>query len=98
MKSTASISTRSPSTPWLYYVPVALVMLSFVQEGNTLFGYAFSWYIVLLALAGAIYLLDRPTLTWPTLAGGIVIAIRCLDARGTQSVLPHRKGPRRVAG
>ncbi len=66
---------RSPSTPWLYYVPVALVMLSFVQEGNTLFGYAFSWYIVLLALAGAVYLLDRPTVTWPTLAGGIVIAI-----------------------
>ena len=26
------------------------------------------------------------------------VAIRCLDARGTQSVLPHRKGPRRVAG
>ena len=66
---------RSPSTPWVYYVPVALVMLSFVQEGNTLFGYALGWYIVLLALAGAVYLLDRPTLTWPTLAGGIVIAI-----------------------
>jgi len=66
---------RSPSTPWLYYVPVALVMLSFVQEGNTLFGYALGWYIVLLALACAIYLLDRPTLTWPTLAGAIVIAI-----------------------
>ena len=66
---------RSPSTPWVYYVPVALVMLSFVQEGNTLFGYALGWYMVLLALAGAIYLLDRPTLTWPTLAGGIVIAI-----------------------
>ncbi len=66
---------RSPSTPWVYYVPVALVMLSFVQEGNTLFGYALGWYMVLLALAGAIYLLDRPTLTWPTLAGGILIAI-----------------------
>lgn len=66
---------RSPSTPWLYYVPVALVMLSFVQEGNTLFGYALGWYIVVLALAAAIYLLDRPTLTWPTMAGGIVIVI-----------------------
>jgi hypothetical protein len=66
---------RSPSTPWMYYVPVALVMLSLVQEGNTLYGYAIGWYIVLLALAGAIYLLDRTTLTWPTLAGGIVIAV-----------------------
>jgi hypothetical protein len=66
---------RSPSTPWLYYVPLALVMLSFVQEGNMLFGYALSWYIVLLALAGAIYLLDRPTLTWPVLVAGIVVAI-----------------------
>ena len=66
---------RSPSTPWVYYVPVALVMLSLVQEGNTLYGYAIGWYIVLLALAGATYLLDRPTLTWPTLAGGIVIAV-----------------------
>ena len=66
---------RSPSTPWVFYVPVALVMLSFVQEGNMLFGYAIGWYIVLLGLAGVIYLLDRPTLTWPTLAGAIVIAI-----------------------
>ena len=66
---------RSPSTPWVYYVPVALVMLSFVQEANTLFGYTLGWYIVLLALAGAVYLLDRPTLTWPTLVAGIVIAV-----------------------
>ena len=44
---------RSPTTPWMYYIPVALVMLSFVQEGNTLFGFAIGWYIVLVTLAGA---------------------------------------------
>ena len=66
---------RSPSTPWLYYIPVVLVTLSFVQEGNMLFGFAIGWYIVLLALAGTIYVLDRLSLTWLALTGGIVIAI-----------------------
>lgn len=66
---------RSPSTSWIFYVPVALVMLSFVQEGNMLFGFALGWYIVLLALAGAVYLLDRPALTWLALVGAIAITI-----------------------
>ena len=66
---------RSPTTPWFFYVPVVLVMLSLVQEGNILFGYAIGWYLVLFALAGSLYLLDRPKLTWITMAGGITVAV-----------------------
>jgi hypothetical protein len=60
---------RSPSTPWLYYCPVALLMLSLVQFGNTLWGFQMAWFMVLLALATAMVLLDRFTLTWLTMVG-----------------------------
>ncbi len=66
---------RSPLTPWIYYCPVALVFLSFVQEGSTLFGFAIGWYMVVLALAGALFLLDRPTLNWPVLTAAIGAAV-----------------------
>ena len=61
---------RSPSTPWLYYCPVLLVMLSFVQAGNTLWGFQLAWYLVMLALAATIFIVDRPTLTRIEIARG----------------------------
>jgi hypothetical protein len=66
---------RSPATPWLFYVPVAVVMFSFVQVGNTLFGFQLAWYLVMLTLAGTLYLLDKPELSWLILIGAIGIAV-----------------------
>ncbi len=64
---------RSPSTPWIYYCPVVFLTFSVVQYWNTLFGFQIAWYIVLLALAGTMALVDRPALTWPTfIAAGAV--------------------------
>jgi hypothetical protein len=66
---------RSPSTPWLYYCPVVLVMLSFVQAGNTLWGFQLAWYLVILAFAATIFIIDRPTLTRIELLAAIVVAV-----------------------
>jgi hypothetical protein len=65
---------RSPNTPWLYYCPVAFLIFSFVQEGNTLWGFQMAWFLVLLALATALLLLDRANLTWLALGGAIAAA------------------------
>lgn len=54
---------RSPATPWIWYCPVALVLLSFVPLGDTLFGYQLGWYLELLSLAAALFLVDSPNLT-----------------------------------
>src|SRR5580692_1886347 len=66
---------RSPSTPWIFYSPVAILLLSIVQYQSSLWGFTLGWYLVLLSLAVAFFLLDRPTLTWPILAAAIVAAI-----------------------
>jgi hypothetical protein len=66
---------RSPSTPWLYYCPVFFVMLSFVQAGNTLWGFQLAWYLVILALAATIFIIDRPVLTGIALLAAIVVAV-----------------------
>jgi hypothetical protein len=66
---------RSPSTPWLYYCPVAILAFSVVQYGNTIWGFQLAWYLVLLALAATIVLLDRVTLTWITLVGALAAAV-----------------------
>lgn len=55
---------RSPGTHWLWYCPVAILMLSVVQYENSLTGFQIGWYIILFCLAAAIYLLDTPTLSW----------------------------------
>ena len=65
----------SPSTPWIYYCPVAFVLLSFVQSGSTLFGFQLSWYLAILAFALALFLLDRTDLTKLVLAGAIATAV-----------------------
>jgi UDP-N-acetylglucosamine 3-dehydrogenase len=41
---------------------------------------------------------ESPAVTGDEAVASLEVAIRCLDARGTQSLLPQRKGPRRVAG
>ena len=55
---------RSPSTPWLYYCPVAILTFSIVQWQNTLWGFQMAWFLVLLSLAVAVVLLDKVRLTW----------------------------------
>ncbi len=66
---------RTPSAPWLYYCPVALLGLSIVQYENSLWGFQMAWYLVLLALATAMVLVDRVTMTWLTLIGAIATAV-----------------------
>ena len=66
---------RSPSTPWIYYSPVMIVMLSFAQAGNTLWGFQMAWYLLMLALAAALFFLDRPSLTGLVLTAAIAAAV-----------------------
>ena len=66
---------RSPETSWFLYLPVAVLLLSPVQYGNTLWGYQVAWYIVLAALAAVLYFLDRPRLTPIVLGGAIAVAV-----------------------
>jgi hypothetical protein len=66
---------RSPGTPLLYYCPVAFLTLTLVQWNNTLWGFQMAWYLVLLSLAVAIVLLDRPTLSWPVIIAAILVAV-----------------------
>ena len=42
---------RAPLTPLIYYTPVTLLMFSWVQYQNTLWGFQIAWYLVILALA-----------------------------------------------
>jgi hypothetical protein len=66
---------RSPTTPWIFYSPVAILMLSVVQSGNTLWGFQFAWYLVLLALSVSLVLCDSPKWKWFVTAGAISAAI-----------------------
>ncbi len=66
---------RSPATPLILYVPVALVMLSFVGYGNTLWGFQFAWYLVLLALSVSLVLCDHPRWDWLVFTGAIVAGV-----------------------
>jgi hypothetical protein len=65
----------SPRAQLLFYVPVAIVMLSFAQNGNTLWGFQFAWYLVLLALGVSLALCDRPRWNWLILVGATLAAI-----------------------
>jgi hypothetical protein len=65
---------RSPDTLWLYYCPVAILILSVVQYDTMLLG-GVSWYLVLLMLASALFFLDRgPPQPWWT-AGAVLCAV-----------------------
>lgn len=54
---------RRTALPLLYYCPVAILMLSFVQWSNTTWGFQMAWFLVLLTMAATLYLLDAPDLT-----------------------------------
>jgi len=66
---------RSPSTPWILYCPVAILLLSFVQYENTLSGFQVCWYFVLAALAASLFFLDNPRFGWPVLTCAMVAAV-----------------------
>ena len=66
---------RSKATTWIWYLPVALVLLSFVQYQDTLWGFQLAWYMVFAALAGTLYLLDRERQGWPGLVAAVFVAV-----------------------
>ena len=66
---------RSPTLAWILYCPVALVFLSFSPLGTALFGFLISWYLVMVGLAVALFLLDRTSLTWMATAGAVAAAV-----------------------
>jgi len=61
-------------------------------------GYAEPLRSEMQAFLAAIKSGQSPAVTGDEAVASLEVAIRCLDARGTQSLLPERKGPRRVAG
>ncbi len=66
---------RAPTTPWLYYCPVAFLSLSIVQYENLLEGFQMAWCLVYLSLAVSIVLIDRVTLTWLAFGGAVIAAV-----------------------
>jgi len=68
---------RSPDTPLLFYCPVVLLTLTFAQWQNTLWGFQMAWYLVVFSLALTVALVDRPTLTWPTLLAAALVGVVC---------------------
>ena len=75
---------------WIVYLPVAFLMLSVGQFGDTLFGFQLAWYIVLLALAAVIFLLDSPRANWG--------CSRCCDRNGRHRELFVLAGIVHLAG
>ena len=66
---------RSPERRWIWYCPVAFLLLSLAQAGNALWGFQMAWYLVLLTTALALFLLDQEPLRWPLLGGAIAAAV-----------------------
>jgi hypothetical protein len=71
----AAHKRRSPETSWLAYCPVAILMLSVVQADNTLSGFQLAWWMIVVSLAGVIFLLDRKKLSMFALVAGVALAI-----------------------
>jgi len=66
---------RTPDAPLLYYVPVAFLTLTLAQWQNMLWGFQMAWFLVVLAVAAGIFLLDRVQFSGWVLAGSVVCAI-----------------------
>ena len=66
---------RAPDTPWLYYCPVAILMFSITQFGNMLWGFQMAWFLVLLFVTLALFLLDRVNLGWWCFAAATAAAL-----------------------
>ena len=71
----AAHKRRAPDRPWIAYCPVVILMFSIVQAQNTLWGFQMAWFLVLLLLAGVLFLLDRATLSILGTAGAIILAV-----------------------
>ena len=50
-------------------------MASIVQAENTLWGFQLAWYLVLVLLAGVIFILDRPSLSTLESTAAVVLAV-----------------------
>ncbi len=66
---------RSPGRRWIWYCPVAFLLLSLAQAVNALWGFQMAWYLVLLMVVLALFLLDQEPLRWPVFAGAIAAAV-----------------------
>ena len=66
---------RSPATPLIWYCPVAILMLSWAQFENALWGFQIAWYVVMICLAGTLAVLDREQVNGASLAIGVAIAV-----------------------
>ena len=66
---------RSPATPLIWYCPVAILMFSWAQFENALWGFQIAWYVVMICLAGTLAVLDREQVNGPSLAIGAAIAV-----------------------
>ncbi len=66
---------RSPERRWIWYCPVAIVLLSLAQAGNALWGFQMAWYLVLLMIALAMFLLDQESQRWLLFGGAIAAAV-----------------------
>ena len=66
---------RSPERRWIWYCPVAFLLLSLAQAGNTLWGFQMAWYLVLFMVALALFLLDQEPQRWPVFGVAIAAAV-----------------------
>lgn len=66
---------RRPGLPLYLYAPVAVVMLSLVQQEDTLWGFQVAWYLILFCLVAVLLLLDRDHVRWSRLAVAAVLAV-----------------------
>jgi hypothetical protein len=66
---------RSPQRRWIWYCPVAFLMLSLAQAINALWGFQMAWYLVLVMVALALFLLDDEPLPSPVFGSAIAAAV-----------------------
>jgi hypothetical protein len=65
---------RAMSLPLWTYVPVVVLMMSAVQQENSLWGFQIAWYLVLSSLIAALVILDASQLNWLKISLAIVLA------------------------
>ena len=66
---------RSPERRWIWYCPVAFLLLSLAQAVNALWGFQMAWYLVLLMTHPALFLLDQEPQRWPVFGCAVAAAV-----------------------
>src|ERR1700733_8304177 len=66
---------RSPERRWIWYCPVAFLLLSLAQSVNALWGFQLAWYLVLFMTALALFLLDHEPPSWFIFGCAIAAAV-----------------------